>query len=75
MTISLVNAILLPIANCDSASPPAISYRTETRLTLVNVEDGNILKIIKSLVHKVPGSGDDSLRMLKTCDSTVIPKF
>ena len=56
-----------------SVLPSAISFKTQSRLSSINFEKEDILKIIRNLnVNKAHGHDNISIRMLKICDSVLV---
>ena len=50
-----------------------ISFKTQQRLSSINFEKEDILKIIRNLnVNKTHGHDNISMRMLKICDSVLV---
>ena len=61
-----------PLSN-NSVLPSAISFKNQSRLSSVNFEKEDILKIIRNLnVNKAHGHDNISIRMLKICDSVLV---
>ena len=61
-----------PLSN-NSILPSAISFKTQSRLSSINFEKEDILKIIRKLnVNKAHGHDNISIRMLKICDSVLV---
>ena len=58
-----------PLSN-NSVLPSAISFKTQSRLSFINFEKENILKIIRNLnISKAYGHDNISTRMSKICHS------
>ena len=61
-----------PLSN-NNVLPSAISFKTQSRLSSINFEKEDILKIIRNLnVNKAHGHDNISIRMLKICDSVLV---
>ena len=57
----------------NSVIPDIQSYKTNSRLSLLLFENGDILKLIRSLnIQKAHGPNDISFRMIKICDSALV---
>ena len=57
----------------NSVLPSTISFKTQSRLSAINFEKEDILKIIRNLnVIKAHGHDNISIRMLKICDSVLL---
>ena len=52
--------------------PSAISFKTQSRLSSINFEKEDILKIIRNLNITKAHGHDISIRMLKICDSVLV---
>ena len=61
-----------PLSN-NSVLPSAISFKNQSRLSSIDFEKDDILKIIRNLnINKVHGHDSISIRMLKICDSVLV---
>ena len=61
-----------PFSN-NSVLHSAISFKTQSRLSSINFEKEDILKLIRNLnINKVHGHGNISIWMLKICDSVLV---
>ena len=61
-----------PLSN-NTILPSAIFFKTQSRLSSINFEKEDILKIIRNLnVNKAHGHDNISIRMLKICDSVLV---
>ena len=59
--------------NNNSKVPGSQTYTTDSKLSLLQFEDKDIIEIIRSLdVNKAHGHDDISIRMLKICDLAII---
>ena len=59
-----------PLIN-SSVLPNSIDYKSTARLSSINFNNADILKIIKSLnVNKAHGHDDISIRMIKLCSKS-----
>ena len=57
-----------PLKN-DSVLPSNQTFLTQSRLSYINFNEDEILKIIRALnIHKAHGHDDISIRMIKNCD-------
>ena len=53
--------------------PSAINFKTHARLSSIDFDEEDILKIIRNLnVNKAHGHDNISIRMLKICDSVLV---
>ena len=60
-----------PLSN-NSILPSTIFFKTQSRLSSINFEKEDILKIIRNLnVNKAHGHDNISIKMLKTCNSVL----
>ena len=61
-----------PLSN-NSILPSAISFKTQSRLSSINFEKEDILKIIRNLnINKAHVHDNISIQMLKICDSVLV---
>ena len=61
-----------PLSN-NTILPSAIFFKTQSRLSSINFEKEDILKIIRKLnVNKAHGHDNISIRMLKMCDYVLV---
>ena len=60
-----------PLSN-NSILPSAISFKTQSRLSSINFEKEDILKIIRNLNITKAHGHDISIQMLKICDSVLV---
>ena len=61
-----------PLSN-NSVLPSAISFKNQSRLSSIDFEKDDILKIIRNLnINKVHDHDSISIRMLKICDSVLV---
>ena len=61
-----------PLSN-SSVLPSAINFKTHARLSSIDFDEEDILKIIRNLnVNKAHGHNNISIRMLKICDSVLV---
>ena len=66
-------AIQCALLSNNSVLPSAVSFKAQSRLSSVNFEKEDILKLIRSLnVNKANGRDNISIRMLKICDSVLV---
>ena len=57
----------------NSVLPSTISFKTQSRLSSINFEKEDILKIIRNLnVNKAHANDNISITMLKICDSVLV---
>ena len=70
--IFLTNIFCLhPLPN-DSKLLENQAYITETKLSSFNIEDEDIYKIIKTLDIKAHGHNEVPIRVLKSCDESIV---
>ena len=61
-----------PLQN-DSKLPPNLMFLTQSRLDSLDLNEDEILKIIRALnIHKAHGHDDISIRMIKICDKSLL---
>ena len=61
-----------PLSN-SSVLPSAINFKTHARLSSIDFDEEDILKIIRNLnVNKAHGHDNTSMRMLKICDFVLV---
>ena len=61
------------LLSSNSVLPSAVYFKAQSRLSSVNFEKGDILKLIRSLnVNKANGHDNISIRMLKICDFVLV---
>ena len=61
-----------PLKN-DSKLPSNKIYLTQPKLVSLDFNEGDVLKIIRSLnIHKAQGYDDISIRMIKICDKSLL---
>ena len=61
-----------PLHN-DSKLPPNLMFLTQSRLDSLDLNEDEILKIIRALnIHKAHGHDDISIRMIKICDKSLL---
>ena len=61
-----------PLKN-DSKLPSNQIYLTQSKLVLLDFNEDEVLKIIRSLnIHKAHGYNDISIRMIKICDKLLL---
>ena len=70
--ISLLLSVHLYLTSA-STLPSATFFKTQSRLSSINFEKEDALKIIKNLnIDKVHGHDNISVQILKICDSSVL---
>ena len=59
--------------NNSSVLPVNQMFLTQARLNFINLNEDEILKVIRALnIHKAHGHDDISIRMIKICDKSLL---